>query len=313
MDDVGHTPVLGREVLELLSPRGGEVCVDCTAGRGGHAAMVGPRLAPGGRMVCLDVDPANLDFARRRLEGIDVPVTFIHGNFEHAPALLARAGVSGVDLLLADLGFASTQVDDPSRGLSFREDGPLDMRLDRSTDVTAADLVNRLPEGELADVIYQFGEERRSRRIARKIAEVRKQGPIKTTAQLAEVVRRAASAPGGGGRARKAKGTRSRIDPATRTFQALRIAVNRELEVLDRLLQDAPAMMRPGGRVAIISFHSLEDRRVKQAMLAWQQAGRGRRLTRKPVTAAEEETRANPRSRSAKLRAFEFGKESESR
>jgi 16S rRNA (cytosine1402-N4)-methyltransferase len=293
-----HVPVLGDPVLALLAPAAGEVALDATLGQGGHAATLLPRLAPRGRLIGLDLDPASLEAARSRLTPLarqhEVTLSLHQANFRQAPAILEELGLPGVDLLLADLGFASSQMAEPSRGLSFNVDGPLDMRLDPAAATTAADLVNNLPQRELADVIYQYGEERLSRKIARKIVEKRREAPIQTTGDLARLVRRAY---GPGGR-------KSRIDPATRTFQALRIAVNGELEALDALLEALPGLLNPGGRAAIISFHSLEDRRVKHAFQSLAHSGFGERLTRKPMIADEAEVASNPRSRSAKLRAF---------
>lgn len=298
MDDAGHIPVLPGEVTELLAPHSGHTVLDGTVGRGGHASLLIPRLGPGGRYIGLDLDPGNVAYARRRLAPIatdaDVELHIIHSGFQDAPAVLASLNAPPVDALLADLGFASNQMDDPARGFAFNDEGPLDMRLDPTGGVTAADLVNQLPQAELADLIYQLGEERLSRKIARKIVERRAQSPIQGTSDLAELVRRAYG-PGARGQ---------RVHPATRTFMALRIAVNDELASLDRLLKDLPDVLAAGGRAAIISFHSLEDRRVKRAFLAMQQAELGDRLTRKPVTATPDELAANPRSRSAKLRAF---------
>ncbi len=299
MEAVQHVPVLPGEVLGLIAPKPGGTVVDGTVGRGGHASLLIPRLGPGGRYVAMDVDPGNAAFARSRLEPIaadaGVGLTVVHRSFADVPTVLEELGLPGVDGLLADLGFASNQMDDAARGFAFSEDGPLDMRLDPTAGETAADLVNELPERDLADLIYQFGEERLSRRIARKIAEVRVREPIQTTSGLAELIRRAYGP----------QGHKQRIHPATRTFMALRIAVNDELGALDRLLAAMPDVLRPGGRAAIISFHSLEDRRVKQRFAELERAGSGRRLTRKPLTPGEEEMQANPRSRSAKLRGFE--------
>jgi 16S rRNA (cytosine1402-N4)-methyltransferase len=224
-----------------------------------------------------------------------VRIDLVHANFVSARSILDGLGVGTVDLLLADLGFASTQVDDAARGFSFSAEGPLDMRLDPlGAGGSAADLVNKMPERDLADLIYQYGEERLSRRIARKIVEVRRQSPITTTSELARIVR---AAYGGSGRSQ-------RIDPATRTFMALRIAVNAELEALDQLLAAVPMLLGPGGVAVFISFHSLEDRRVKQAFVRLDQDGQAQRLTPKPLVADEAEVAANPRSRSAKLRAL---------
>jgi 16S rRNA (cytosine1402-N4)-methyltransferase len=293
----GHLPVMPDEVLALLDPKPGQSALDCTVGRGGHAELIIPRLGAGGRYLALDLDPANVAFAHARLAPIaqraGVQLHVVHANFAHARALLAQHHLPHVDLLLADLGFASSQMDDPARGFSFQE-GPLDMRLDPTSPTTAADLVNTLPEKQLADLIYQFGEERLSRRIARKIVERRHESPMESTSELAELVRRAYGP----------QGRRSRIHPATRTFMALRIAVNGELDALDTLLADLPSLLAPGARAAILSFHSLEDRRVKQAFLRMQQEGWAQRLTRKAGKASDAEIAANPRSRSARLRAL---------
>ena len=281
--DPRHAPVLPAEALRLLDPRPGETWVDCTVGAGGHARLLAERA---GRVIGLDQDEGMLARARPRLEGL--PVTLVRANFDQLPEVLAGLGIEQVDGVFADLGFASDQMDDPARGLSFRADGPLDMRLDPTIGRTAADLVNTLSEGALADVFFEYGEERKSRRVARRIVERRAERPFVTTADLADVVRRCVPRSGG-------------IDPATRVFQALRIAVNDELGSLDRLLAALPKLVRPCGRAGVISFHSLEDRRVKQALYrapdVWEPA------TKKPVEPADEETARNPRSRSAKLRA----------
>jgi 16S rRNA (cytosine1402-N4)-methyltransferase len=297
----GHAPVLAEAVVAYLDPRPGRVVLDCTVGRGGHAAMVLPHLRPGGRLVGLDLDAENLSFSRGRLEGAgagvdDVRVDLVHANFAGARAVLDGLGIDGVDGLVADFGFASTQMDDPRRGFSFDADGPLDMRMDRTATLTAAELVNELPERELADLIYRYGEERRSRAIAAKIAAARRVRPMNSTSALSQLV---CAAYGGSGR-------RQRIHPATRTFMALRIAVNGELASIERLLADLPRLLRPGARAVLISFHSLEDRLVKHAFRDWRQADLARVLAKKPVRADEREQRSNPRSRSAKLRALEW-------
>ena len=286
--ETGHEPVLAAEVLDVLGVRPGEVAVDCTTGRGGHALLLAEAVGPGGTLVCLDADPRNLDYARGRLAGAACRTHFAHANFAELPGVLADASVDGADAMLADLGVSTNQLFDPAYGLSFAADAPLDMRLDPRRDTTAADLVNTLREKDLADLIYRNADERLSRRIARRIVEHR---PFETTGGLAEVVRRAV------GRAGK-------LHPATRTFQALRMAVNEERENLDKLLADLPAVLRPGGRAAVISFHSIEDRPVKQGFLALAQGGGFERLTRKPVTPGKDELARNPRSRSAKLRAI---------
>jgi 16S rRNA (cytosine1402-N4)-methyltransferase len=284
------------EVLDYLAVQPGQVIVDATVGGGGHARLIAERLGPTGRLIGLDQDEAMLALARPRLQGL--PATLFHANFDRLEEVLNELNLQVVDGILADLGFCSDQMDDPSRGLSFNQTGPLDMRLDTSQGEPAVDLIHRLDERELADLIYQYGEERFSRRIARRIVEARKTVPIETTEQLADIVRRAI--PHKGPRT-KDKGRRTeRIDPATRTFQALRIAVNDELGTLDRLLTALPRHVKPGGRAVLISFHSLEDRRVKEAFkdrATWE------RLTKKPVQAGEDERQSNPRARSAKLRA----------
>lgn len=308
---IGHAPVLLRETLDLLAPGPGQTVLDATLGRGGHAAALMP-LIPGGRLIGLDTDPTNADFARRRLEPLaqqhGVALEVIHANFAGVRGELKQRDMAGVDALLADLGFASNQMDDPQRGLAFRFDGPLDMRLDPTRGRPASEWVNTLSEAALADLIYTLGEDRASRRIARKIVERRSVSPIETTEELARTVR-AAAGPGGAHRDRRSRpgGANSPrgIDPATRTFMALRIAVNGELDALDALLQALPDLLLPGGRAGIISFHSLEDRRVKQRFLQAQQDDTAQRLTRKPVTAGPAETAENPRSRSAKLRGLQ--------
>jgi 16S rRNA (cytosine1402-N4)-methyltransferase len=287
MSPTRHVPVLPAEALRLLAPRPGETWVDCTVGGGGHTALIAAAAQPGGRVIGLDQDPAMLAAAAARLEGL--PVTLVPANFDQLSDVLAGLGIETVDGVFADLGFSSDQMDDPTRGLSFKADGPLDMRLDPTAGQTAADLVNTLSESALADMIYEFGEERFSRRVAKRIVERRKETPFATTADLAEVVRRAVPRSGG-------------IDPATRTFQALRIAVNDELGALDRLLAALPKVVKPGGRVGIISFHSLEDRRVKRT---FRDAAVWRPVTKKPVEASDLELAANPRARSAKLRVAE--------
>jgi 16S rRNA (cytosine1402-N4)-methyltransferase len=278
-----HVPVLLEEVLRLADPQPGQTWIDCTLGGGGHGKRIAERLGSTGRFIGLDQDPTMLEKARPAFDGL--PATLVHANFDQLADVLRNLGIATVDGVLADLGFASDQMDDAARGLSFREDGPLDMRLDPTLGTTAADLVNRMSEAALADVFFEYGEERFSRRVARRIVERRTERPFTTTADLAEIVRRAVPRSGG-------------IDPATRVFQALRIAVNDELGALDRLLALLPDLVKPGGKAAIISFHSLEDRRVKQAFktAAWQP------VTKKPVEAGAEETSRNPRARSAKLR-----------
>jgi 16S rRNA (cytosine1402-N4)-methyltransferase len=303
-DARGHTPVLLDEVLSLLDPTPGETYADCTAGLGGHAASIAPILGPAGVVVLNDLDRANLEEAARRVRLAAAPapprVETIHGSFAGLLRELERRGICA-DTVLADLGFSSTHVDEAPRGFSFQADAPLDMRYDRSNPVSAADLVAGLSEGELAELIRDYGEDRQARAIARKLVEARRAEPITTTGQLARVVRSASGRARGDG-----------IDPATRTFQALRIAVNDEIGSLQALLAsiERAAVRRgsgplaPGARIAIISFHSLEDRPVKQAFQRLVDGGLAERLTARPARASARELSDNPRARSAKLRAI---------
>ncbi len=284
-----HRPVLLNEVLRWLAPKDGQILADGTLGGGGHSQALAGAVGQSGRIIGLDRDPDAVRRARRLLQGL--PVSTHWGNYRDLRTILAELEIPAVHGLLLDLGLSSDQLAAHERGFSFDAPGPLDMRFDTTEGETAADLVNRLPEQELADLIYRYGEERASRRIARAIVARRHERPIVTAADLAEIVRRAARRP----RARE------QIDPATRTFQALRIAVNDELEALSRVLQEAPACVVPGGRVVVISFHSLEDRIVKEAF----RGAAYRALTPKPVTAGDNERAVNPRARSAKLRAAE--------
>jgi 16S rRNA (cytosine1402-N4)-methyltransferase len=287
---------MGAEVQAHLAPQPGEVLLDATVGRGGHCGLLLPTISPGGRYVGLDVDPANLAFVRQTLGADADHVDLLQQNFGAAPSVLDRLNLAGVDMVLADLGFSSNQLADPARGLSFAREGPLDMRLDPTLSQTAADLLARLPQRELADVLWRYGDERLSRPISRKIVERRRSAPITTTAELADVCCAVY-----GPRAR-----RQRIHPATRTFMALRIAVNDELGRLEALLGSIPAICKAGARVVVISFHSLEDRAVKQAFRKYVSEGGGELLTAKPLRPTERERRDNPRSRSAKFRAMRW-------
>ncbi|MGQ9927721.1 MAG: 16S rRNA (cytosine(1402)-N(4))-methyltransferase RsmH [Chloroflexaceae bacterium] len=300
-----HVPVLLEAVLEGLRPAPGTVVIDATVGGGGHALALLRAAQPGGRLLGIDADPAALAAARARLTAAGLPPdSFVlhHGRFADLQAIATTHGFAPVDAVLLDLGVSSHQLDTPQRGFSFSAEGPLDMRLDPTGGPTAADLVNQLGERELADLIYRYGEERASRRIARLIVERRRQAPITTTADLANLVLRAVG-----------RGGRERIHPATRTFQALRIAVNRELEQLEAALSQAVELLRPGGRLAVISFHSLEDRIVKQFFRAESGYGGSANvhpprliiITRKPIEAGSAEVAANPRARSARLRVAE--------
>ncbi len=274
----------------MLALRPGGLYLDGTLGPGGHATAILERTAPGGRVIAFDKDAETMAGTREALRPFGDRVRFVHADFREAPAALGHERASGI---LLDLGVSSLQLDSADRGFSFRADGPLDMRMDRSAGPTAADLVNRLPEDELANLIYRYGEERASRRIARAIAEARKRRHFATTLELAEVVRRAA------GRSR-----RPGLDAATQTFQALRIAVNGELDGLEQGLDALASCLAPGGRLVVIAFHSLEDRAVKQTFRALQVKGGFTVLTRKPVRPGEAEVQANPRARSARLRGL---------
>lgn len=299
-----HIPVLYQSVLEYLQKPGG-CYLDGTVGAGGHAAAVLDASSPDGRLLGMDRDPAALSFAGQRLAPFGDRVTLVHASFARMGEHAARLGFEQLDGILLDLGLSSRQLDDPARGFAFRHDGPLDMRFDPDDERTAATLVNELPSDELADIIYRYGEERDSRRIARAIVNAR---PLRTTGELASIVR---------GAVRRRE---RRIHPATRTFQALRIAVNRELEALSAALPQAVQLLRPGGRLAIIAFHSLEDRIVKQffrresqdclcspesPVCICQHQATLNILTRKPIRPSTVEMERNSRSRSARLRVAE--------
>jgi len=291
-----HCPVLLGEAIEFLNVRPQGNYIDATLGAGGHAQEILKRL-DGGKLLGLDRDPQALEIAGGKLAGWGEKLIMRHGNFAQIDALHAASGLPPVDGVLADLGLSSMQIDEAARGFSFNHPGPLDMRMDPGSATTAADLVNHADERELADIFFKLGEERHSRRIARAIVKAR---PYRVTTELAQVVTRAIPSRAGF----------HQIHPATRTFMALRLAVNAELENLDQFLERVLTVLRPGGRVVIVSFHSLEDRRVKQAFRRWQGEGRATVLTRKVVCPGEEEVRSNPRARSAKLRAAEKNRES---
>lgn len=286
-----HVAVMPAEVLAQLAPQPGQTLVDATLGAGGHARLLAERLGSQGQLIGLDRDPAMLELARSRITGVEARVTLMHASFDGLREVLDELQIDRVDGVLADLGVSSDQLDVAERGFSFQQAGPLDMRLDPTSGEPASVLLKRLSERDMADVFYKYGEERFSRRIARRIVETRRQTPLETTDALADLVRRCIPRP---------RGKRHAIDPATRVFQALRIAVNDELGALERLLAALPACLKPGGRAALISFHSLEDRLVKRA---FQQREVWQVLTKKPIQASDEEVGRNPRARSAKLRA----------
>ncbi|MEW6439625.1 MAG: 16S rRNA (cytosine(1402)-N(4))-methyltransferase RsmH [bacterium] len=306
-----HTPVMVAEVLECLEPASGKVYLDGTLGTGGHAGAILERSAPAGRVIGFDADPESLEIARKRLAPYGSRIFFVHARYEQASQILAELGVPRVQGALLDLGFSRVQLEAPGRGFSFEAEGPLDMRMDRTTGRTAAQVLESLSEAEMARLFKELGEERWSRRIARGIERRRrKDGSPQTTRELVQVILR--SLPG--------RGRPARIHPATRVFQALRITVNRELEALKKFLDDLPELLPGGGRFCVISFHSLEDRLVKERFQRWEQGCRCsaapglcacpreplfRRMHRKVVRPRPQEVAANPQSRSARLRAVE--------
>ncbi|HLH31018.1 MAG TPA: 16S rRNA (cytosine(1402)-N(4))-methyltransferase RsmH [Terriglobia bacterium] len=285
----GHIPVLLDEVIQFLEPKPGGRFVDATLGAAGHTRAILERTAPDGMVLAIDQDESALAAAKESLQLFGSRVVLVHANFRQVAAIAAQQGFADCDGVLADLGISSMMVDDASRGFSFMREGPLDMRMDRTQPTTAADIVNTASEKELADIIYTFGEERRSRPIARSIVRSR---PLQQTTDLVHAIQRVTGGPRHG-----------HIHPATRTFQALRIYVNDELKNLEEFLDSSMSVVRSGGRVVVITFHSLEDRIVKQRFRS--SVVPGRPLTKKVVTGSEEEVRRNPRARSAKLRAWE--------
>jgi 16S rRNA (cytosine1402-N4)-methyltransferase len=295
--DVRHISVLLGPVLDALAPKPGQIFVDCTLGLGGHSAELLQRVGPAGLVIGIDFDPANIEIARSRLAAVAGGGRFelFHNNFAALPTVLAQAGVPQVDGLVADLGVASPQIDDPDRGFSYRRPGPLDMRMDPTRGKPASELINRIPERELASALLELGDETDARAIARLVVQRRAQRPITTTEELMAIVCEARDFT-------IARAAGAKLHPAARTFQALRILVNRELANLDRLLAVLPDCLKPGAAAAIISFHSGEDRRAKQAFREGQRAGVYSQLSPEPVVANETEQRENPRARSAKMR-----------
>ena len=291
---IEHIPVLSRTLAEQIKLPLDGVMVDATIGQGGHSLLLGKTLGPEAVIVGLDVDINAVRRAQINLKEVGCKVIVLHSNFSRISEQLHQQGITKVDLILADLGVSSTQLADSEFGLSFQTNMPLDMRIDKRLKRTAADIVNKTDEKSLADLIYGFGQDRASRRIARFIVRRREIEPITTTGQLAETVCKAF------GKIRR--GRRSRIHPATRTFQALRIAVNDELENLKKLLVSAPDLLRKNGYIAVISFHSLEDRLVKSDFRQNEKSGIYRIVTKKPIVPTQEEIKENRRARSAKLR-----------
>jgi 16S rRNA (cytosine1402-N4)-methyltransferase len=294
-----HLPVLLDEVLAVLAPQPGEVVVDGTVGWAGHATELLKRVGPDGLLIGLDLDAENLPQAEARLREVGPPFRLRHGNFAGLSHALASEGVEGTDALLVDLGMSSMQVDDPDRGFSYRRDGPLDMRMDRSRGRTAAQLLAEIDRDELAAALLELGDESQSERIAAAIVAARRQKPIRSTGELAEIIRQATSTKDW--RLHPSRG-KWNLHPSARTFQALRLLVNRELGNLNELLRVLPECLRPGGRAAVISFHSGEDRLVKAAFREGLRLGPYAQASEEPIRAGERERDVNPRSRSAKLR-----------
>ncbi len=284
-----HTPVLAEQVIQFLNPRPGGFFIDATVGAGGHSRVILELTAPDGKLLAIDQDESALTQAGQELAAFGPRVVFVHANFREVAQVAAAHGFSGCDGVLADIGISSMMVDDPSRGFSFMREGPLDMRMDRTRRLTAAEVLNTFSEKDIAGILFHYGEERRSRAIARSIVRAR---PLQSTADLARAIDRVTGPSRYG-----------RIHPATRTFQALRIFVNDELKNLEIFLDSSMAIVGSRGRIVVITFHSLEDRIVKQKFRA--PAVAGLVLTRKVVAANESELQRNPRSRSAKLRAWE--------
>jgi 16S rRNA (cytosine1402-N4)-methyltransferase len=293
--DTRHVPVLLEDVLCILDPRPGKTIVDCTLGLGGHSAAILERLGPTGKLISIDFDPANIALARQRLQRVGQNFELFHNNFAALPTILMQAGVGKADGILADLGVASPQIDDPQRGFSYRRHGPLDMRMDPTRGQPASALINRLSERELAAAVLELGDETDAPEIAKLIIERRKNNPITTTEELTAIICEARDFT-------LVRAAGAKLHPAARTFQALRILVNREMANLERLLRVLPDCLSPGGVAAIISFHSGEDRRVKSAFREGHAGGIYRSISPDPIIADEEEIRGNPRSRSAKLR-----------
>jgi len=289
---MAHVPVLLDEVLQFLQPHPGGMYIDATLGAGGHARAILERVLPNGRLLALDQDESAIRIAAENLKEFGSCLEIVQANFRDIAAVVSQRNWPEVDGVLADIGVSSMMLDDAERGFSFLRDGPLDMRMNREQELTAADVVNHYSEKNIADILYQFGEERRSRPIARSIVRFR---PLSTTGDLVRAVERVTGGPRFG-----------HIHPATRTFQGLRIFVNDELGSLESFLDDSMKVLKPGGRLAVITFHSLEDRIVKNRFRREVQApAAGKTLTRKVVVASDEECRRNPRARSAKLRVWE--------
>lgn len=294
-DGVLHKPVMLEEVLAMLNLKAGMVVVDATVGMGGHSLAIAEKIAAKGKLICIDKDEESLTLARQNLRAFAQNCVFVQSDFRNIGDVVLKEGYKGVDVILFDLGISSYQLDDPLRGFSIRNEGPLDMRMDRKGFISAYDLLNNLNEDEIAAILWRFGQERFSYKIAHRLVEARLKSPISSTKQLAEIVLNVLPY-----RARFKK-----IHPATRTFQALRIAVNRELDALDEALKKAAAILNKKGRICVISFHSLEDKIAKENFRELVRTGNFSLVFKKILRPSMEEMKANPRSRSAKMRVIE--------
>ncbi len=290
-----HQPVMVAEVVRLLCAKENGIFLDCTLGLGGHAEAILEASSPDGVLIGIDVDEDALEIAKKNLSRFNDRVKFVYGNFKNADKIIKELNVNSVDGVLLDLGLSSLQIEKSERGFSFMKDGPLDMRMDKNNSITAEEIINNYRIDELQRIISEYGEERYAKRIAKKIGEIRRKKRIRTTTELVNIINSVVLG----------SGSKRRIHPATRTFQALRIAVNQELENLKEFFSIALSILKKGGRLVVISFHSLEDRIVKLTFKKWEKEGSFKILTQKVVTPSEEEILANPRAGSAKLRAGE--------
>ena len=295
MQNAWHTPVMPNEVIGYLNLAFGNCVVDCTMGVGGHAVLIAEKIGTEGRIIGLDRDSGSLAIARENMKVIGTHCDYIHADYRHIDQVLAQLGTREVDGMLFDLGISSFQLNDPERGFSFRLDGPLDMRIDKEAGISAYDLVNSLSQQEIAAILKKYGQERLSNRIARYLVERRLQAPIVSTRDLRDIVLRALPR----------AATRQKIHPATRTFQAIRIAVNRELESLDVALEKSIGCLKQGARICVVSFHSLEDKIVKEKFRYFSRQGKIKLIVKKPLRPQEEEVNSNSRARSARLRVAE--------
>jgi len=297
VEETLHIPVMLHEVIDYLDPKPGQIIVDATLGTGGHSLEILKRITPGGRLIGIDRDEDSLGICRKRLSEFSGNCEFVHANFVDLDQVLEKLDIDKIDGIVFDLGISTYQLKDVERGFSFQEEGPLDMRLDKSSYISAYDLVNNLNENEISHMLWSFGQERWHNRIAHLVIEERRNQPISTTKQLANLVMRAIP--------HRYRRGYYRIHPATRTFQAVRIAVNRELEILESAIKKAAAILRKQAKICVISFHSLEDRAIKHTFRALKAEGLIDIVTAKPMTPAPSEVAANPSSRSSKFRVAE--------